>query len=221
MLLISHPDIQVADACKNKIEWLAAQLNKTFDTRVMTAEELQITPMDDESMIFLAVPMNRRELQRYLNATRELRIPYTFLTEPQREPRFEHILVPINFLEEEAEKAQFAAAFGRFCNARITLMPANDYGSRAARNTQKIAAFLDKFTLSYEIEKGEKDSFKIEIDAAMQADHRRADLIIISASRDYGLDDLLLGPKERKVVLKSPVPVMLVNPRGDLYALCD
>ena len=44
-------------------------------------------------------------------------------------------------------------------------------------------------------------------------------LLMISASRDYGLDDILFGPKELKVI-KSTVPVMVINPRGDLYALC-
>jgi len=46
-------------------------------------------------------------------------------------------------------------------------------------------------------------------------------MIIVSASRDYGLDDILFGPKEYHVVKKSDIPVLLVNPRGDLYALCD
>jgi hypothetical protein len=45
-------------------------------------------------------------------------------------------------------------------------------------------------------------------------------MLIISASRDYGLDDIFFGPKELKVIRQSPVPVMVINPRKDLYTLC-
>jgi nucleotide-binding universal stress UspA family protein len=48
----------------------------------------------------------------------------------------------------------------------------------------------------------------------------QADLLMISASRDYGIDDIIFGPKEEKIVKKSTIPVMVINPRKDLYALC-
>jgi nucleotide-binding universal stress UspA family protein len=35
------------------------------------------------------------------------------------------------------------------------------------------------------------------------------------------LDDWLFGPPEQYVIRHSPVPVMLVNPRADLFSLCD
>ena len=47
------------------------------------------------------------------------------------------------------------------------------------------------------------------------------DLLILTASRDYGLDDILFGPPERKAIQRALVPVMLVNPREDLFSLCD
>jgi len=35
------------------------------------------------------------------------------------------------------------------------------------------------------------------------------------------LDDILFGPPERKAIQRALVPVMLVNPREDLFSLCD
>jgi len=32
---------------------------------------------------------------------------------------------------------------------------------------------------------------------------------------------LIFGPPERKAIARSQVPVMLVNPREDLFSLCD
>ena len=66
-----------------------------------------------------------------------------------------------------------------------------------------------------------KSTKKIEMEAVNIAETKQVGLIIVSASRDYGLDDILFGPKESHVVKKSNIPVLLVNPRGDLYALCD
>ena len=99
-------------------------------------------------------------------------------------------------------------------------MPAKDYGSRTRKNTDAICTLLDKFALNYQRVEAAKDSFKVEIEAARRVVELQAGLLIISASRDYGLDDIFFGPKELKVIQKSPVPVMVINPRKDLYALC-
>jgi len=58
-------------------------------------------------------------------------------------------------------------------------------------------------------------------EAVAKAEKEKYGIVLLSASRDYGLDDIIFGPKERHLIQKSTVPVLLVNPRGDLYALCD
>jgi len=131
------------------------------------------------------------------------------------------VILPIGFLEEEMEKAQFASAFGRFCGSEIKMLLANDYGSKAATNAEKMKQLFDKFDFKYSLEKATKDSFKVEAESIQVAENEKAGIIIVSASRDYGLDDILFGPKEYHLVKKSSVPVLLVNQRGDLYALCD
>jgi hypothetical protein len=80
---------------------------------------------------------------------------------------------------------------------------------------------FDKFDFRYMQEKASTDSFSVEKEAVARAQREGYGVVIISASRDYGLDDLLLGPKELHLVRKSTVPLLLVNPRGDLYTLCD
>ena len=46
-------------------------------------------------------------------------------------------------------------------------------------------------------------------------------LLVLTTSREYGLDDILFGPPERHAIQRSQVPVMLINPRADLFSLCD
>ncbi len=80
---------------------------------------------------------------------------------------------------------------------------------------------FSKFNFSWETIRARKDSFKVNSEALTLAEQTNAGLIIVSASRDYGLDDIIFGPKEMHLIKKSGIPLMLVNPRGDLYTLCD
>ena len=156
---------------------------------------------------------------RQLEICRQLRIPYFFVKQNQ-DICFDKVLVPVGFLNEEREKGPFSSSMGRFFHSEIVLMTAKDYGSRARANTDAICTLLDKFALGYQRVEAAKDSFKVEIEAARRAEELQAGMLIISASRDYGLDDIFFGPKELKVIQQSPAPVMVINPRKDLYALC-
>ena len=191
-------------------------INKESQNLTEFCEEKEI------SFLFLQLSNNdSKTIRRMLTDCRELRIPYLFFKDSFKELDLTKVILPVGFLEEELEKAQFASAFGRFCNSEIKMLLANDYGSKAGSNADKMKDLFDKFTFSYTLEKATKDSFKVETEAIQVAESEGAGIIIVSASREYGLDDLIFGPKEFHLLKKSPVPVLLVNPRGDLYALCD
>ena len=183
---------------------------------------VEVCEAEEASFLFIQLPDGQtNSIRRLLNDCRELRIPYLFYKDSFSALDLTKVILPIGFLEEELEKAQFAAAFGRFCGSEVKMLLANDYGSKAATNADKMKELFDKFDFKYSLEKATKDSFKVEAESIQVAEKEQAGMIIVSASRDYGLDDILFGPKEYHVVKKSPIPVLLVNPRGDLYALCD
>jgi len=188
--------------------------NAKTNTLSSVCEELET------SFLFVQLSDNR-SIRGQLNDCRYLRIPYLFYKDSFGELDLKKVILPIGFLEEELEKAQFAAAFGRFCGSEINMLLANDFGSKASVNAEKMKSLFDKFEFKYTLLKAVKDSFKVEAESIQVAENEHAGMIIVSASRDYGLDDILFGPKEYHVVKKSSVPVLLVNPRGDLYALCD
>ena len=183
---------------------------------------VEVCEAEEVSFLFIQLPDGQtNNIRRLLNECRELRIPYLFYKDSFKSLDLTKVILPIGFLEEELEKAQFAAAFGRFCGSEVKMLLANDYGSKAAANADKMKELFDKFDFRYTLDKATKDSFKVEAESIQVAEKEQAGIIIVSASRDYGLDDILFGPKEYHVVKKSSVPVLLVNPRGDLYALCD
>jgi hypothetical protein len=251
MILVHLQQIDTAKVLLKSASKLATQLIKSFgvmsfvDSDELVAErenelkeylqDTQITVRNSKtntipsvceeleaSFLFIQLPIGQtKNIRSLLNDCRELRISYLFYKDSFSELDLTKVVLPVGFLEEELEKAQFAAAFGRFCGSEIKILLANDCGSKAATNAEKMKDLFNKFEFSYTLDKATKDSFKVEAESIQVAENERVGLIIVSASRDYGLDDILFGPKEYHVVKKSPVPVLLVNPRGDLYALCD
>ena len=135
-------------------------------------------------------------------------------------------------LEEEVYKAEICTYLARKTGAHLVLLRANDYGNKAKQNTQRIISHIQTISertgtlISYEERIAQGDSFHIHkelptLSSTMQGKYGEETLILLTASREYGLDDWLFGPPEQYVIRKSSAPVMLVNPRADLFSLCD
>ena len=170
---------------------------------------------------------NRRVIQKHLNECREERRPYVFVTSTMTVKPLHRLLVPVSMLEEETFKAEICTYLARKTGAHIILLQANDYGSHAKQNVNRIVthikAIMEKSgeNISYEVAIARKNSFGLVREAAERQRDFRHDLLILTASRDYGLDDILFGPPEQHAIRRALVPVMLVNPREDLFSLCD
>jgi nucleotide-binding universal stress UspA family protein len=196
---------------------------------------------------------SRRGVQQVLDACREERRPYLVIKEQGTKSKDislttdqtnqnsldswflvpgSSILVPITMLEEEVYKAEICTYLARKTGAHLILLRANDYGSKAKRNTQRIITHIQNIaertgeTITYEERVAKSDSFHIHkelptISSTLQKEVRDGLLILLTASREYGLDDWLFGPPEQYVIRHSQVPVMLINPRADLFSLCD
>ena len=191
---------------------------------------------------------SRRGVQQVLDACREERRPYLVIKEQgtkSQEPRQisnnldsidinldswflspeSRILVPISMLEEEVYKAEICTYLARKTGAHLILLRARDYGSKAKQNTQRIITHIHSIAertgknISYEVQVATRDSFSFHRD--FHSEEWKHDLLLLTASREYGLDDWLFGPPELYAIRHSQVPVMLVNPRADLFSLCD
>ncbi len=172
-----------------------------------------------------------RDIQLLLNDCREERRPYVFITSTMTIKPLRRLLVPVSMLEEETYKAEISTYIARKTGAHIMLLQANDYGSHARQNVNRIVTYIEKANerlkdkdlppVTYEIVMARKDSFALTQEAGERQRDFQHDLLILTASRDYGLDDILFGPPERKAIQHALVPVMLVNPREDLFSLCD
>ena len=187
---------------------------------------------------------SRRIIQRHLNDCREERRPYVFFTDtmtltggeaetqqatgdPTPLLPYSQILVPVSMLEEETYKAEICTYLARKTGAHIILLQAHDYGHKAQNNVNRIVTHIEQVKertgekITYEVVIAKKDSFHLMREAVERQREFKNDLLVLTASRDYGLDDFLFGPPEQHAIARSSVPVMLVNPRADLFSLCD
>jgi hypothetical protein len=131
----------------------------------------------DASFLFIQLTDDRL-IRKGLKNCRDLRIPYMFFKDMFEELDLRRVILPIGFLEEEMEKAQFASAFGRFCGSEIKMMLANDYGTKAAVNAEKMKQLFANFYFRYNLEKATKDSFKVEEESVHVAENEKAGIII-------------------------------------------
>lgn len=188
----------------------------TYDDLVAMTERTE-TPM-----VFFEVAKKSQinKVMPIFKGLRGLRIPFILLKDSMKVNTFANVAVPVTFLPEEKEKAPYSSNMGRFLQSKLHVIVAKDYGSKAQKNATAITSLYDKFELTYQTETGTKDSFKVEKEATLSAIKNGYDMVIISTSRDYGLDDIILGPKEQHIFNATQVPLMCINPRGDLYVLC-
>ena len=176
----------------------------------------------------------RRHIQRVLDSCRAERRPYVIIKNEcsaqqsccsEVQKGLSRILVPISMLEEEVYKAEICTYLARKTGAHLILLRARDYGSKAKQNMQRIITHIQTITertgenISYEEQVAKHDSFAFHKD--FHTGEWKHDLLLLTASREYGLDDWLFGPPELYAIRHSQVPVMLVNPREDLFSLCD
>jgi len=183
---------------------------------------------NNEDIRLIECANERRTIQKHLDDCREERRPYVFVTNTMNVKTLRRLLVPVSMLEEETYKAEICTYLARKTGAHIILLQANDYGSHAKQNVNRIVTHIKAVRerikdaeISYEVCIARKDSFGLVREASERQRDFQHDLLVLTASREYGLDDILFGPPERKAIQRSLVPVMLVNPREDLFSLCD
>ena len=190
---------------------------------------------NNEDIRLIECANNARTIQKHLNECRQERRPYVFVTNTMTIKPLRRLLVPVSMLEEETYKAEICTYIARKTGAHIILLQAKDYGSHARQNVNRIVTHIKAVNeriqqsdlssqnaeITYEVCMARKDSFKLIQEAAERQRDFQHDLLVLTASREYGLDDILFGPPERKAIQRALVPVLLVNPREDLFSLCD
>lgn len=157
---------------------------------------------------------------------RELRIPLLIVHNKRPDPgAFDRIILPVDFSRESKEKASWAAYFGKKNSSYITLVHTEYkdafFSIQLRNNLMLIHKLFSSLNTSYNTHKAERIKSDIERYALSYAKMKDAGMLIITATKDWGIDDFLLGPVEKKIITnEDQLPVMMINPRDDLFVPC-
>lgn len=135
---------------------------------------------------------------------------------PLHDKVFEHIVMPIDFRDEEKEKIQWAIKVATQYGSKIHIIIPNAFDSGVQKKINYNLAFAKKHMEGYNIESeihnaAKGKSFQEEI-VSLAVDIE-ADLVLIMTTPNLDFTDYVFGAQEQYVIANnSKIPVMCVNP---------
>jgi nucleotide-binding universal stress UspA family protein len=157
---------------------------------------------------------------------RNLRVPLIVVHDIMpRKTMYSNIVLPLDFNRESKEKSAWAGHISTLNRSKVRILIRkykDAYFAASLRNNIVLVKKLyENLGVDYEIIKEPDITVDIDKYAVEYAWLNNADLLVIMATKDVAVDDLLLGLKEKKIVdNRYKLPVMLINPRDDLYLPC-
>ena len=156
----------------------------------------------------------------------ECKVAYLVVQQPLGvENTLRHVSLSVDHRRESKEKLLWASYMARFNHSEVEVCY-RDYRDEGLRQRwRNNMVFLKKmFTslgIGFSMCELSGRGARIDLDVVAQA---RPDMIISLATdpRERDVADLIVGTQERQLVVNPQgVPVLLLNPRDDLYVLCD
>ncbi|MBO6080085.1 MAG: hypothetical protein J6P54_03870 [Bacteroidales bacterium] len=140
---------------------------------------------------------------------------------------YKHIMLPLDIERQNKEKALWAGYFSRFYGSVIHILYPKYKDEGLAKLINDNVAFVEKLYENLEVtyEKHETQPQKYFDAYALTfplIEHvgTHAGASVIMMTRYYTLGDVLTGPRERKIIGKTPMSILCINQRDDLYVLC-
>jgi len=183
----------------------------------------QATEQYDAIMLVLT-PEN---IKKKLPALQQSPIPFLFVKGNNSEYlKYSQIMLPVDFRKVMKDTALWASYFGRFNQASISLLSAQEKNQETAEQTEEnvrsIKELLVRLNLNVQHQTAENGSFRLPFEALGRCTQGNGNLLIIPSSQHISLIDLLAGLPESRIIRQAgSLPVLCINPRRDMYILCD
>ncbi|WP_347841153.1 hypothetical protein [uncultured Draconibacterium sp.] len=174
----------------------------------------------------ILVVLNTLNFRKYSKLLAETSVPFLFVHPGSAITAYNHLVQPIDLRKETSDSSLWCSYFGRFNQAEIVSIAANDKTKEAQKNVNKNAdltrKLYKKFNITHQLYKGNKSSLRNAFEALELALASDCNLLVILGSSSITPLDLLIGLPERKIINRAgKLPVMVINPRKDNYILCD
>jgi hypothetical protein len=157
---------------------------------------------------------------------RELRIPILIVQNKMPDINtFSSIVLPIDFTRESKEKASWAGYLGKLNHSAVTVVHTEYkdgfFAVQIRNNLMLVKKLFNTLGTRHEIHKAERLRYSLDRYCVSFAKMKGAGMLIITATKDFGFAEFMLGPVEKKIISnEDQLPVMLINPRDDLFVPC-
>ncbi len=154
------------------------------------------------------------------------KIAYLTAQEPFGKERYSDAALCIDFHRESKEKLIWSSYFARFGKANLHVLYHDYKDDGLKQKWYNNMLFLNKFYANLGI--GflphiiPKKSSSPDMDALPFIAEHHYDLLVAITTKEKDIIDSILGAQETRII-KNPqkIPVLFLNPRDDIYVLCD
>jgi nucleotide-binding universal stress UspA family protein len=208
----------IAAATQNKsgvVTSAMVPVGNIFTTIAETADEIHA------ELVFMGTH-GRKGMQKLLGSwalkvIASSQIPFIVVQAPPASHGFKKIVFPVDFRSENKEKIQWIYYIARLYNSMVYVIKEKVTDRKFIKGIHSNILYTEKFlrsnNLAYEIHTsaGKKDFTTETLDFAERVE---ADLLMVSATRNIGMADYVLGANEQRI-LANPfeMPVLCINPR--------
>lgn len=180
------------------------------------------------AMIVIGVDKSEKKgffnVKKAIKLIRDSRFPVMTVTADVPDTtNYKHILLPLDIERQNKEKALWAGYFSRFYGSEIHILYPlyKDEGlaTLVRDNVDFVEKLYENLEVTYEKHSVPKQDY-LDAYAVEFAPQVSAGASVIMMTRYYTLGDLLAGPRERKLIGSTSLPILCINQRDDLYVLC-
>lgn len=222
----TEPDKAFVSALRNIVQ--NAQNSQVITDYVFPETLFRYAEEHNTAMLVIGVDKTAKEglfnVKKALKLIRQSRFPVMTVTETVEDAtRYKHVLLPLDMERQNKEKALWAGYFSRFYGSVIHILYPNYKDKGLAKLVNDNVAFVEKLYENLEVtyEKHEtKPQSYLDAYALDFAPQVQAGAEVIMMTRYYTLADVLTGPRERKIIGQTGMPILCINQRDDLYVLC-
>lgn len=154
------------------------------------------------------------------------RTAYMICNEESSKVNYEKVLLPLNNARESKEKTLWASYFARFFQSEITLYHRvykdSLYQKQLNLNLAFARKMLGQFNIIPSNHKSQDNKTLLDVQALRYAESNDYGVVICQTTKDKSFFDRLKGLEEVKILKQlKDIPLLFLNPRDDLFVLCE
>ena len=146
--------------------------------------------------------------------------------QPNIQPNYQQIAITVDFHRESKEKYVWASYFARFNKSLIHVLYQEYKDNGLHMKWYNNMRFLHKLYTNLEITFSphpiQGDSASVDKDALPFMKQHNINLLVTVTTKEKDVFDQLFGAAENRIIKNSQqIPILFLNPREDIYVLCD